>query len=154
MPDVELRVPSDVQYVGLARLVVTSAARQAGMTNDRLEDLKIAVSEATANAIHAHRRAGGAAPVSLFFGPAGDDQFAVTISDAGLMSDEDTPDAISARNWNSDAGLGLTLIRGLADVVDFHGGEGGENGRGEAGMSVHMRFSVGLAPPSLRAGES
>lgn len=145
MLDVELRVPPNVQYVGLARLVVTSAARQAGMTNDRLEDLKIAVSEATASAIAAHQRAGGNVPVSLSFGAVGTDQFAVTISDAGSLSDQESAD-ISARNWNSDGSLGVTLIRGLADVVDFDDG-------GEGGLSVHMRFAVGLTPPS-RARDS
>ena len=141
MPDVELRVPPDVRYVGLARLVVTAAARQAGMTNDRIEDLKIAVSEATANAIQAHQQAGEARPVSLSFGPAGADQFGVTIADAG-PEDVEPPDEMGSRNWNTDAGLGVTLIRGLADVVDF---------RRDEGTSVHMRFSVGLRPPASRA---
>ena len=141
MPDVELRVPPDVQYVGLARLVVTAAARQAGMTNDRIEDLKIAVSEATANAIQSHQRAGEDGPISLSFGPTSADQFGVTISDAG-PEDVEPPDSIGSRNWNTDGGLGVTLIRGLADVVDF---------RRDAGTSVHMRFAVGLRPPASRA---
>lgn len=133
MHDVELRVPPDVQYVGLARLVVTTAARQAGMSSDRIEDLKIAVSEATANAITAHQRAGHDEAVTLVFGATGTDQFAVTIADAGFVSDADVA-GTGARGWNSDGNLSVTLIRGLADVVDFDG---------EAGMSVHMRFAVG-----------
>lgn len=141
MLDVELRVPPDVQYVGLARLVVTAAARQAGMTNDRIEDLKIAVSEAAASAIQAHQRAEDPRPITLTFGPTGADQFGVTITDAGP---QDTgPESIGARNWNADGGLGVTLIRGLADVVDF---------RREASVSVHMRFSVGLTPPASHSG--
>lgn len=136
MPDVELRVPPDVQYVGLARLVVTSAARQAGMTSDRLEDLKIAVSEATASAIAAHQRAGDDEPVTLSFGSVSANQFAVTIADAGPV--DDNGDA-SAAGWNNDGSLGVTLIRGLADVVDFDADQA-------AGASVHMRFAVGLTP--------
>ena len=144
MPDVELRVPPDAQYVGLARLVVTAAARQAGMSNDRIEDLKIAVSEATANAIHAHQRDGENQPVSLLFGPTGKDQFAVTIANAGQISDDDTAGTIGGRNWNTDGGLGVTLIRGLADVVDFDR---------DGGMSVHMRFDVGSPAATARAAE-
>lgn len=144
MPDVELRIPPDVQYVGLARLVVTAAARQAGMTNDRVEDLKIAVSEATANAIQAHHRAGENRPISLVFGPTSADQFGVTISDAGSRQ-KTPPTSIGARNWDTEGGLGVTLIRGLADVVDF---------RRETGVSVHMRFSVGLTPPGWRVNGS
>ena len=141
MPDVELQVPPDAQYVGLARLVVTAAARQAGMTNDRIEDLKIAVSEAAANAIQAHQRADDTRPITLTFGPASADQFGVTIADAG--PEAAAPESIGARNWSSDGGLGVTLIRGLADVVDF---------RRDAGVSVHMRFAVGLRPPASRSG--
>ena len=148
MIDVELAVPPDAQYVGLARLIVTASARQAGMTSDRLEDLKIAVSEATASAIRARQRAADDQPVSLSFGPTGANHFAVTIADAGLMSDDDTPESIGSRNFGSDGSLGVTLIRGLADIVDFSGDSG------EAGMSVHMRFEVGAPVASASAGEA
>ncbi len=144
MPEVELAVPPDPQYVGLARLIVTAAARQSGMTNDRIEDLKIAVGEATASAIRARQRVADDQPVSLFFGPTGTNHFAVTIADAGLMSDDDTPDTIGSRNWGGDGSLGVTLIRGLADIVDFSG---------ETGMSVHMRFEVDAPVASASARE-
>ena len=132
MRDVELRLPADVQYVGLARLVVTVAARQAGMADERVEDLKIAVSEATTNAISAHRHAEGEAPVVLTFGPVGRDQFSVSIADAALDSHV-TPGSVE--DWASDTPLGVTLIRGLADDVEF---------RTELGNVVHMRFGVGV----------
>src|SRR3712207_2212486 len=116
MPDVELRVPASAQYVGLARLVVTAAARQAGMTNDRLEDLKIAVSEATANAIQAHQDENMDRPVVLLFGPTGNDHFGVTIADAGVPAARIASDGDVDGAWKSEGGLSLTLIRGLADV--------------------------------------
>jgi serine/threonine-protein kinase RsbW len=144
MTDVELSIPPDAQYVGLTRLIVTAGARQAGMTNDRLEDLKIAVGEAIASAILARQRAGDEQPVSLSFGITGSDAFAVTIADAGLISDEDTAESIASRNWSADGSLGVTLIRGLADAVDF---------RGEAGTSVHMRFALEAPISSVRALE-
>ncbi|HVM15776.1 MAG TPA: ATP-binding protein [Egibacteraceae bacterium] len=133
--DVELRLPPDVQYVGLARLVVTVAARQAGMADERVEDLKIAVSEATTNAIRAHRQAEEPRPVVLSFGPTTDDTFGVTIVDTGPGFDPLPPDAHERREWTEESGLGVTLIRGLADDVEFVRGEG---------MRVNMRFAVGL----------
>ena len=126
MRDVELRLPPDVQYVGLARLVVTVAARQAGMAAERIEDLKIAVSEATTNAIVAHQRTTKPPPVMLSFGTVGN-QFAVSIDD-GAPSD----DASDVSEWLGDGGLGVTLIRGLADDVEFS----------EPGNVVHMRFAM------------
>ncbi len=135
MTDVELHLPPDVRYVGLARLVVMVAARQAGMADERLEDLKIAVSEATTNAINAHRRTAKPAPVVLAFGPTGSGQFAVTIADTGPGFEPPPLEAHSSRDWSLENGLGVTLIRGLADDVEF---------RREAGMVVKMRFSVDL----------
>ncbi|HUH06879.1 MAG TPA: ATP-binding protein [Egibacteraceae bacterium] len=135
MSGVELHLPPHVQYVALARLVVTAAARQAGMSDERLEDLKIAVSEATANAIIAHASAESPEAVVLFFGATGDGMFEVTIRDAGPGFDPGPAEADMDREWASEGGLGVVLIRGLADDVQFVRGEG---------MKVHMRFGVGL----------
>lgn len=134
MGDVELRLPPDVQYVGLARLVVCAAARQAGMASERVEDLRIAVSEATTNAVVAHQRAERPAHVVLQFGTA-DDSFAVTVVDDGPGFEPMPPESIQDRAWSIEGGLGVTLIRGLADDVSFVHGEG---------MRVAMRFEVGL----------
>jgi serine/threonine-protein kinase RsbW len=130
---VELQVPADTQYVGLARLVVTAAARQAGMSDERIEDLKIAVSEATANAVNAHRRYEEQSPVVLRFGPTSNGSFAVTVADAGPGFDPAPPDL--NRDWTFESGLGLLLIRELADDVQFVRG---------GGMRVHMSFKIGL----------
>lgn len=139
--EVELHLPPDVQYVGLARLVVTVAARQAGMADERVEDLKIAVSEATTNAILAHRRSELPLPVVLTFGPTASDAFGVTIIDAGPGFDPLAPEAHEQRDWTDENGLGVTLIRGLADDVEFLRGEG---------MAVNMRFAVGLSANGRR----
>jgi serine/threonine-protein kinase RsbW len=133
---VELQLPADTQYVSLARLVVTVAARQAGMADERVEDLKIAVSEATTNAINAHRRYQYDAPVVLEFGPT-DNAFEVTILDAGPGFEP--PPHMSERDWSLEGGLGVTLIQGLADDVTFERGDG---------MRVKMSFKVGLDGPA------
>jgi serine/threonine-protein kinase RsbW len=131
--EVELQLPADTQYVSLARLVVTAAARNAGMAEDRVEDLRIAVSEATTNAINAHHRHQRDSPVVLQFGPSGDGWFEVTVVDTGPGFDPTPP--LQERDWMLEGGLGVTLIRGLADEVTFLRGEG---------MRVHMNFKVAL----------
>lgn len=138
--EVELHLPPDVQYVGLARLVVTVAARQAGMADERVEDLKIAVSEATTNAIRAHLQAAQPGPVVLSFGLAPGDTFGVTIVDTGPGFDPLPPEAQDQREWTDESGLGVTLIRGLADDVEFVRGEG---------MRVNMHFAVRLTANGL-----
>jgi serine/threonine-protein kinase RsbW len=132
MDDVELRLPPDVRYVGLARLILTSSARQAGMADERIEDLRIAVSEATANAMAAHAAADDDRPVVLTFGTTPGGQFGVSI--AGVVpGDADGAPPPEVGDWSPEGGLGFTLIRGLADDVDIHE---------EPSMVVHMRFSV------------
>lgn len=140
---IELQLPANVQYVGLARLVVTAVARQAGMADERIEDLKIAVSEATTNAIKAHHRHHQEhSPVVLQFGPTGNGSFEVTIIDAGpgfepLPTDRE-------RDWTLESGLGVMLIRELADDVTFIR---------SVGMRVNMNFKVGLDPPTSDQAE-
>ncbi len=134
MSGVELHVPPDVVYVGLARLVVTTAARKSGMDDGRIEDLKIAVSEATTNAILAHQRVDRDRPVVLMFGPR-EDQFEVVIQDTGPGFEPPLDQDPTDRDWAEEGGLGVTVIRGLTDGVDFIR---------EGGTRVHMRFSVGL----------
>ena len=134
-PPAELVVPPDTRYVGLARLVVCAAARQAGLDDERTEDLRIAVSEATANAILAHQRTGSDEPVRLCFGVAGGGTFQVTVADTGPGFEPHDDAAAEGRDWTVEGGLGVTLIRGLADDVEFVQG---------AGTSVHLRFTVTL----------
>lgn len=134
MGKVELHIPPDTRFVGLARLVVVAAARNAGMAEERREDLRIAVSEATTNAILAHQRAESRAPVVLRFGTAGY-EFQVEIADTGPGFDP-AIESRQDRDWSAEGGLGITLIRGLADDVEFVRGEG---------MRVSLRFAVSLS---------
>lgn len=136
MSTAELCLPADVQYVGLARLVVCAAARIAGMDSDRVEDLRIAVSEATTNAIVAHRRAGRGEPVMLRFGTDDEQRFQVTVVDSGPGFQPGSPVSLNGRDLLDESGLGVTIIRGLADDVRFERGEG---------MRVSMRFALVLA---------
>jgi serine/threonine-protein kinase RsbW len=116
MQEVELRLPPDAALVGLVRLVVIAAARLAGMGGERVEDLKIAVSEAATNAIRAQSRRGSDDPVVIRFGRSGE-AFAVTVAGARPASDVGGADGDRP---NGDAnGLGLQLIEGLADAVAY-----------------------------------
>lgn len=135
MGDVELHLPPDVQYVGLARLVVCAAARQAGMNGERVEDLRIAVSEATTNAVVAHRRVGQVSPVVLRFGATDNGGFEVTVVDTGPGFHPLPPEAMNGRDWAIEGGLGVTIIRGLTDDVRFVRDEG---------MRVSMSFAMDL----------
>src|SRR4051795_5239539 len=52
---VQLEIPAGAEFVALARLVVSAmASAETQLSDDRVDDLKIAVSEACTNAIEAH----------------------------------------------------------------------------------------------------
>lgn len=131
----ELHLPADVQWVGLARLVVCRSAALAGMQAARVEDLRVAVSEATTNAIIAHESHGQADErVVLGFGADDDGEFQVYVRDAGAGFEPTTVD-IETRDWTAESGLGITVLRALADSVAFERRDG---------MQVAMRFGLAL----------
>jgi len=63
MPAIEIAIPPRSVYVGVVRLTVASLARNAGLDEDRVDDLRIAVTEACTSAVLAHEEAGIAEPV-------------------------------------------------------------------------------------------
>jgi serine/threonine-protein kinase RsbW len=132
MPSVELRIPPDPAYVGLARLVVAQAARQAGVPQDRVEDVKIAVDEALANAVRGQAALNSSAPIDLAFG-ATELGFEVVVRGLeGPATDADPADQPGADML--DPKLSLTLIEGLTDEMSYEP-EGG---------TVSLRFVIGL----------
>jgi anti-sigma regulatory factor (Ser/Thr protein kinase) len=85
---VELEIPSASAYVGLARLAVSALGRRSGLDEERLDDLKIAVSEACTNAVLSNERAKIDAPVRMHIS-GGDDRFQVEVFDQGGVFETD-----------------------------------------------------------------
>ena len=113
----ELTVPADPSFVGLVRLVVGQCARQAGVAQDRVEDVKLAVDEAMANAVRARHTAGTRRPVTLAFGPTVRG-FEVVIHDIDAQSSPDDEGSTGLVEL-VDPALSFTLIEGLGDAVDY-----------------------------------
>ena len=62
----ELDVPSSPEYIAIVRLVVASvASSRRALADERIDDLKLAVSEACTNAIEANRSIRPNAPVHI-----------------------------------------------------------------------------------------
>jgi serine/threonine-protein kinase RsbW len=126
---VRLRIPARPVFVGVARTVVVSAATTiADLDDERLEDLRIAVSEACTNAVEAHQERGADDSVVLRC-MLDDDRFEVHIEDrgAGLDSSElsDRRDLQSMAASAAERGWGIQLIRALVDDVKFVSRGGG-----------------------------
>lgn len=127
---VELHLPPDDANVGLARLVVVTAARNAGLDAERLEDLRVVVSEAATNAVLSHQRARSTEPIQVAV-DFDDGELQVEVTDRGPGFEPPTQQDPEARDWSMEGGLGLTLMRTLADDASFERTQG---------MRVRLRF--------------
>jgi serine/threonine-protein kinase RsbW len=126
---VELEIPARAEFVALARLVVSAlAVSDTQLSDERIDDLRIAVSEACTNAIEAHRATDTSERV-LVRCAAHTDRIEVLIEDRGEGFDPSTlrdhPPVTDPDRLNFERGLGIPLIRALVDQVEFSPSAGG-----------------------------
>ncbi len=121
----ELAIPARPEYVAVVRLVVASlAASRRNLAADRIDDLKLAVSEACTNAIEANQvvDAEQSAPVlvSCWEAP---ERFEVCVADSGTGFDPSNlsvhPPVTDPERLTFERGLGIPLIRSLVDELRF-----------------------------------
>jgi serine/threonine-protein kinase RsbW len=140
---IELEIPARPEYVALARLVVSSlASARRDLTDDRVDDLKVAVSEACTNAIEAHHSAESDDSVIVRC-VEHDDRLDIEIEDRGSGFDPEAlpehPPVTDPERLNFERGLGIPLIRTLVDdVLISSSGEG---------TKVTMSINCGPADP-------
>ncbi|WP_421617196.1 anti-sigma B factor RsbW [Brevibacillus sp. TJ4] len=126
---VQLTLPNRVEYLGVARLLVSGVAHRMGFTYDEIEDIKLAVGEACTNAVeHAYEQEEGRLNLECLVFP---DRLTITVADQGKGFAVDTVGkqlAPLAAEVDEDdleeGGLGLFLIHTLMDEVSFHTASG------------------------------
>lgn len=119
---IRLDIPALPAFVGVARVVVASVATTVdGIADDRLEDLRIAVSEACTNALEAHAGDGPDQRIVLRC-TLDDTALAVHIEDHGAQAGS-APERSGAAAGDDESaaerGWGLQLIRALVDDAAF-----------------------------------
>lgn len=121
---VRLEIPALPAFVGIARVVVASVSTTVGgIDDDRLEDLRIAVSEACTNAVESHRVDGVEQRVVLRCVLEGD-ALEVHVEGNGPGFDASNPGAVGLED-GTEQGWALQLIRALVDDVAFSTADGG-----------------------------
>lgn len=161
----ELDIPSSAEYIAIVRLVVASvAAARRALADERVDDLKLAVSEACTNAIEANHSASPASPVhvEVWESP---DRLEVCIEDSGPGFDPDKvaspPPFTDPERLNFERGLGIPLIRTLVDNAAFVRKRNGTLVRmtvfggpldGDDTGTIYMDVSRLSDPPSLDSG--
>lgn len=141
MAEVVLEFPARPEYLHLARQVVAAAAElEPTFRDDRIDDLRLAVSEATTNAVEAHLHAGGDERIVVRC-DLGEDRIRVEIRDqGGGIEDEGAslagglPDPEARDRLERERGLGLPLMAHLADETEIRSRDGG--------TSVHLTVYV------------
>jgi serine/threonine-protein kinase RsbW len=118
---VRLTIPARPEYITLGRLALTAIAGVRPVSDEVLHDLKLALTEACTNSVkHAYGENGGSVDIHYELLA---DRLAVEVGDAGSGFDP------SAGRGDGDeleeGGLGIEIIRALADEVEIAEREGG-----------------------------
>ena len=132
---VRLTIPAKAEYITLCRLALTGLARLRPIAEEQLADLKLALTEATSNSIrHAYPESqNGHVQISYELGP---DRIEIEVADDGEGFDPEFDGEEGGREL-SEGGLGIAIIRTIADEFEFR------SRAGERGSS--LRFVKRLA---------
>jgi len=126
---IEIKVPAKAEYVGVIRLTVSGIANRMGFSYDSIEDLKIAISEATTNVVaHAYDNDEDG-ELSLGFGVY-KDKLEIMISDQGesfrlddiksRIGPVSPKEELKPASQLREGGFGLFLINTLMDKVEIN----------------------------------
>jgi serine/threonine-protein kinase RsbW len=112
-----LSIPSHPQYLSMVRDVAVRMARIAGIGEDRIEDIRLAVDEACSNVIK-HAYGGDTTAKIVVKFRKRKDGLEVVIEDDGVKAD---PSAVRGRDLDDvkPGGLGVHFIRKTFDRVSF-----------------------------------
>jgi serine/threonine-protein kinase RsbW len=123
---VRLTIPARAEYITLCRLALTGIARLRELSDELLADLKLALTEAASNSVrHAYGdKNAGVVDISyqLF-----SDRLVIEVTDEGEGFDPAEAEGNAAEL--SEGGLGIAIIRAIADEVEFGVQPGGKGSR-------------------------
>jgi serine/threonine-protein kinase RsbW len=123
---VRLTIPARAEYITLCRLALTGIARLRELSDELLADLKLALTEAASNSVrHAYGDADvGVVQISYQLFP---DKLVIEVVDEGEGFD---PVAAEGNADDlSEGGLGIAIIRAIADEVEIGAQPGGKGSR-------------------------
>ena len=125
-PTVWLTIPARAEYITLCRLALTGIARVRSLSDELLADLKLALTEAASNSVrHAYGEGrAGVVQISYELLP---DRLVIEVTDEGAGFDPAAPQGPPEEL--SEGGLGIAIIRAIADEVEIGTQPGGKGSR-------------------------
>ena len=123
---VRLTIPAKPEYITLSRLALAGLSRVRSFPDETLADLKLALTEACSNSVrHAYENGEGHVDISYELR---EDRLIVEVADDGTGF-EFEQDPKSDDDVLSEGGLGISIIRSVADEVEIGGGPNGKGSR-------------------------
>jgi serine/threonine-protein kinase RsbW len=136
-PELELTFPPKPEYVRVVRHTVAALARLQGATEDLIEDIKLAVSEACTTALMVNAELSPPEPIAVraWSEP---EAVVVEVLDRGPAPTKEVlgdPEELDTGDLPFEKALSLPLIRGLVDELALGPREGG-------GSSLRMTVAL------------
>ena len=123
---VRLTIPAKPEYITLGRLALTGLSRVRELPQETVADLKLALTEACSNSVrHAYPDRDGVVEIVYYLRP---DRLVIEVADdgEGFEPGERVPDEDDEL---SEGGLGIAIIRAIADELEIETGTGGRGSR-------------------------
>jgi serine/threonine-protein kinase RsbW len=124
---VRLTIPAKAEYITLVRLALSGLSQLRPLSDETLGDLKLAVTEACSNSVRHAYRDGRAGAVEIIY-ELHPDRLVVEVCDEGegFANSERMP---ATDRTLIEGGLGIAIIRELADELELGPGAGGKGSR-------------------------
>ena len=127
---VRLTIPAKPEYITLSRLALAGLSRVREFSEETLADLKLALTEACSNSVR-HAYGDGDGHVDISFELL-DDRLIVEVTDDGTgfeLEDGSGDGDGGGGDELTEGGLGIAIIRSIADEVEITGGPDGRGSR-------------------------
>jgi serine/threonine-protein kinase RsbW len=124
---VRLTIPARAEYITLCRLALTGLARLRPISEELVADLKLALTEATSNSVrHAYGDTDGVVEIAYeLYG----DRLVIEVNDDGEGFEHQDGSDIGDLENLTEGGLGIAIIRSIADEFQLTRGPGGRGSR-------------------------
>ena len=122
---IRLTIPAKAEYITLGRLALTGLSRLRPLGEETLADLKLALTEACSNSVR-HAYEGGQGAVEILY-ELHDDRLAIEVVDDGAGFGDTR--AHEAGDDLVEGGLGIAIIRAIADEFELGPRNGGRGSR-------------------------
>jgi serine/threonine-protein kinase RsbW len=113
---VRLTIPAKAEYITLGRLALVGLSRLRPLSEEELGDLKLALTEACSNSVRHAYNGGSAGKVEIVY-ELHSDRLVVEVADDG--GGFDATEGLGLPEELSEGGLGIAIIRAIADEVEI-----------------------------------